>query len=292
MKKIFFDGACLPKNPGGVACYGVVAVDDNGSIVDKRFGVVSENGTNNTAEWAGLIHAIKLAKELNWDGACIYGDSQLVVNQFNDLWRVSKKHLKRMYNLAKEESKEINIVVKWIPREENLANDVAYEAYVNYTKKISRNKAGVLSEEGKVEARGLSFSCGMSSCYGDVLCCPNCGYEYLRYTAIEIFDHEFEDSPYGLRYIIDGLEVRVNIGVTSKNQNKNGSCVRIKFLCENCGQSAWLRVLQHKGGAYIGWDSASFGEDRVSNKTTTNQTNKEVSHDDNRDKSVLDIFGK
>jgi len=52
-KEIFFDGACLPINPGGIACWGVVAVE-NGNVATERSGIVSRHGTNNIAEWTGL----------------------------------------------------------------------------------------------------------------------------------------------------------------------------------------------------------------------------------------------
>ena len=60
-EKIYFDGACLPKNPGGIACFGVVAVSNDVRIKEK-WGVVSERGANNIAEWSGLIEALKLAR--------------------------------------------------------------------------------------------------------------------------------------------------------------------------------------------------------------------------------------
>jgi len=290
MKKIYFDGACLPKNPGGVACYGVVAVNDDGNIVDKRFGVVSENGTNNIAEWAGLIHAIKLAKELNWDGVHIYGDSQLAVNQFNDLWRVSKEHLKRMYDLAKKESEGVNITVEWIPREENLADDVAYEAYVNYTGKLSKREEKS-REEKKMKARKVVLSNCVSSQDGEVLHCPNCGYERLHYATVEIFNRRCEDKWYGLHCVIDGTNMEVDIDASTGNPSERRNGIKIKFLCENCGCSTWLHILQHKGSTFIGWNPVSFSEDRV-DKTTNSQINKEVSHEDSGDKRVLDIFGE
>ena len=89
-ERIYFDGACLPKNPGGIACFGVVAVDSNNIRVKEKWGIVSEHGTNNIAEWNGLIEALKLARKLGWKDVKILGDSQLVVNQFNGLWQIKK----------------------------------------------------------------------------------------------------------------------------------------------------------------------------------------------------------
>ena len=45
-REIFFDGACLPVNPNGIACWGVVA-KENGKTVCEKSGIVSRRGTNN-----------------------------------------------------------------------------------------------------------------------------------------------------------------------------------------------------------------------------------------------------
>ncbi len=64
-REIFFDGGCLPTNPNGIACWGVVA-KENGKVIFENFGIASRKGTNNIAEWSALIEAIKLVKELGW----------------------------------------------------------------------------------------------------------------------------------------------------------------------------------------------------------------------------------
>lgn len=130
-KIIYFDGACLPKNPGGVACFGVVATN-NGDIVEEKWGVVDEQGTNNIAEWAGLVEAIQMVKELGWDNVKILGDSQLVVNQFNERWKINKEHLLDYFIEAHEECQGLDIIVEWIPRDKNIADPVCHRAFVEH----------------------------------------------------------------------------------------------------------------------------------------------------------------
>ncbi len=91
--EIFFDGACLPFNPNGVATYGFV-IKNSGKIVSSGSGIASEKGTNNIAEYTALIKALEKALELGYTKVKIYGDSLLVVNQINGIYEVkSSKYL-------------------------------------------------------------------------------------------------------------------------------------------------------------------------------------------------------
>ncbi len=75
-----------------------------------------------------------------------YGDSRLVVNQFNGTWRVNAAHLRGFYRHARIlyaalKEKKVRAVVLWLPRKHNLADPVAHEAYVNYQEEKERVKA-------------------------------------------------------------------------------------------------------------------------------------------------------
>ena len=137
---IYFDGACLPVNPGGIATYGVVATE-NGKVIDEDYGIVTEKGTNNIAEWTGFIKALETAKKLGLDKVEIQGDSRLVVNQFNGHWQIRKEHLWELFQRAKRLSKSIKLTVKWIQREKNLADALAHKAYLEFMEKKAIKKA-------------------------------------------------------------------------------------------------------------------------------------------------------
>lgn len=77
--KIYFDGGCRP-NPGtlevAVVARGVsYFLDDLGQ------------GTNNDAEWLALIHGVEIARQLGVQDFVLLGDSALVINQANGVWK-------------------------------------------------------------------------------------------------------------------------------------------------------------------------------------------------------------
>lgn len=98
---LYFDGACEPVNPGGVATWGFVIKDEDGDVLDAGHGVVGEGEsmTNNVAEYCALGHGLKAVAKLGGVGhLTIYGDSKLVVNQVMGEWQCNKPHLARLRN--------------------------------------------------------------------------------------------------------------------------------------------------------------------------------------------------
>jgi len=96
---LYFDGACEPVNPGGVATWGFVIKDDDGDVLDAGHGVVGEGEgmTNNVAEYHALGHGLKaLAKLGQVEHLTAYGDSKLVVNQIIGEWQCNKPHLVKL----------------------------------------------------------------------------------------------------------------------------------------------------------------------------------------------------
>ena len=83
-----FDGAC-DRNPGGWTSGGyVLEVDgtrhDGGSLLCRP----GHRGTNNKAEWHGLVIGLEKAQRLGVTHLKVFGDSQLVINQASGRWRV------------------------------------------------------------------------------------------------------------------------------------------------------------------------------------------------------------
>lgn len=136
---MYFDGACQPKNPGGVASWGIVIVNpEDGRILHKEHGIVVDSTptTNNLAEYSGCLMGVIKAKDLGVSRILIRGDSQLVINQIQDLWNCNSDTLRKY----KEEIQGVlknfeNVVYQWIPREKNsVADSLTNEAYIEYCK--------------------------------------------------------------------------------------------------------------------------------------------------------------
>ena len=136
--KVYFDGCCEPKNPGGTASYGIVIFKDNKKIlkVSKIFEPVKgkeKQTSNNVAEYSGFKRALEwlLSKSLNNEEILIFSDSKLVICQmFGDIelggrkWKIRSGYYKPIALQSREIlNKFSNIKGQWIPREENSIAD-------------------------------------------------------------------------------------------------------------------------------------------------------------------------
>lgn len=126
----YFDGSCEPKNPGGVAKYGIVCYEGKEEIYTEHGIVCSgSEASNNVAEWVGFHSIIKwLIKFKDLFGQYdvnIYGDSMMVCSQARGYWRIKdglyKKYALDAMNDFKDLDMDLNI--EWIPREFNARAD-------------------------------------------------------------------------------------------------------------------------------------------------------------------------
>ena len=129
---IYFDGACLPRNPGGIATYGYVIFWS-----DKKFegsGVVAENSTNNVAEYSALIEAVRKALSLGIKKVMIRGDSQLVIRQLLGVYAVRSPRILPLYDeLSRLLDKFDDVELEWVPRKQNAhADALSTKAYLDY----------------------------------------------------------------------------------------------------------------------------------------------------------------
>jgi len=92
MLNIYFDGGCYLSNPGAAAGAAVLIPPTGERIIASKF---LESATNNVAEYTGLIAGLEKALELDFRQVHVFGDSQLVVNQVNGIYRVNHSHLQR-----------------------------------------------------------------------------------------------------------------------------------------------------------------------------------------------------
>ena len=115
----FFDGACDP-NPGRSG-YGWVCYKGREEIANQTgyLGV----GTNNTAEYNGLLNALLYCDVHELRNVCIYGDSLVVVNQTNGKWKVKSDNLKVLNEKCKKIQNKINANIYWVPRAKNSRAD-------------------------------------------------------------------------------------------------------------------------------------------------------------------------
>jgi ribonuclease HI len=119
---LHFDGSANP-NPGPNCRCGYVVTFEDLAITDNIF---LGSGTNNTAEYDGLIHGMMAAIRNGISDLEVFGDSNLVINAMNHPSRQHKKH--PHLQSRKEKALEISakfdsITFEWIPREQNAEAD-------------------------------------------------------------------------------------------------------------------------------------------------------------------------
>jgi len=134
--KLYFDGSCGPKNPGGYACWAFVIIKD-GKEIARRTGIEcqGEGATNNVAEYAGLKHGLQyMIQENITQEVEIFGDSKLVISQVNGEWKCKSAHLKLWLEMIHELLNQFSLwSANWVPRNENsLADGLSkWESVVN-----------------------------------------------------------------------------------------------------------------------------------------------------------------
>lgn len=91
---------------------------------------VSENNTNNYAEYMGIILGMAFSIEKDIKKIHIKGDSLLVVNQLLGKWNVNSKNLKPLYEQAKNLMKLFDMItINHVKREQNkIADSLANKA--------------------------------------------------------------------------------------------------------------------------------------------------------------------
>lgn len=127
MVKIYFDGACEPINPGGIASYGLVIFDgkkriyEEGKLFYPKKGKERET-SNNVAEYSGFLSALKycIDHKLNKKKIVVYGDSNLVIQQMFGTWNMKKGFYIPIALEAQRLLKHFSSISgQWIPREKN-----------------------------------------------------------------------------------------------------------------------------------------------------------------------------
>ena len=145
MIEIYTDGLAEPRNPG-IGTYGY-AIYRDGRELKKAHGFDGDPVSNNHAEYAGLIEALKSVTDFEDEEIVVKSDSKLLVNQMSGEWRVSKKAFKNpsegsyveMLFRAKELARTFSrLRFVWVPREENVEADSL--SRVAYHEQITRRR--------------------------------------------------------------------------------------------------------------------------------------------------------
>lgn len=96
---IYIDGSSKG-NPGDGGI-GIVIIKDN-NILYKISQYIGESVTNNVAEYTALIEALKFANLKGYKEFEIYSDSELLVKQINDEYKIKNPNLIPYYKKAKD----------------------------------------------------------------------------------------------------------------------------------------------------------------------------------------------
>jgi ribonuclease HI len=126
-------------NPGP-AGIGVVIIKDNLRIAEYKEFIGKK--TNNQAESTALKKALQIASAFD-DEITVLSDSQLVVNQRNNKYKVRSKQLKIIYREISNLERHFKIVMyKHIPREKNEDADLlANRAIDEHNNKYQNNQS-------------------------------------------------------------------------------------------------------------------------------------------------------
>ncbi len=130
MHQVYTDGASkgnLGPASIGIVCY---SSDKQIEIVFQHSEKIGKN-TNNVAEWTSLIRALELLIERNITEVSIFMDSELVVKQFNGVYKTKHPEMQKLKIIAFSLKEKFSIIVlKYISREKNkMADKLANQAF-------------------------------------------------------------------------------------------------------------------------------------------------------------------
>ncbi|CAI8594433.1 unnamed protein product [Vicia faba] len=124
-----FDGASKG-NPGLAGAGAILRADDGSKVYRLREGVGT--ATCNVAEYRALILGLKQALKKGYKHICVKGDSLLVCNQIQGLWKIKNENMSYLCNEAKEhKNKFMSFKINHIPREYNRDADTQANRAVN-----------------------------------------------------------------------------------------------------------------------------------------------------------------
>lgn len=123
---IFTDGGTINNGQSNQRSFIAVWQGKKGRLIcEKDIG----DKTNNEAEYIALITALEWAKGKNIRRAIFKTDSQLIKKQIGFEWGVRASHLTFYRDKARKLLMEIDGLLRWVSREENMAGIYLEEKY-------------------------------------------------------------------------------------------------------------------------------------------------------------------
>lgn len=124
---VWFDGACYG-NPGPTGGGAIVDIEGRRTQHSQR----GPRGTNNEAEYLGLITGLKAAKAAGATSLTVKGDSQLIIRQLEGQYKVKAANLRPMFEEAKALLRNFEQVrLEWVRRDLNAEADAAARAAID-----------------------------------------------------------------------------------------------------------------------------------------------------------------
>lgn len=125
---VWIDGASRG-NPGQ-AGIGVLIQNNEGETLNEISEYLGDDKTNNQAEYSALIKALESCKELGVKNVKVLSDSELVVKQMKNQYRVRSEKIKNLHKKAKRlESEFQEVAYNHVSREKNsIADNLANKA--------------------------------------------------------------------------------------------------------------------------------------------------------------------
>jgi len=124
-----FDGACGPYNPGGYMGCGVIIKDKDNKVlhtIQQQYSPEQFNNetSNNLAEYIALILGLQWCIDNNYTQVNVIGDSQLVINQMTNKFKIkSGVYVEKAYQAKEMITKFSNINFTHVKREFNTEAD-------------------------------------------------------------------------------------------------------------------------------------------------------------------------
>ncbi len=145
---VAFDGGCRG-NPGPAAAAAIVR--DAAGVTLRHIGVAIDRATNNVAEWTGLLIGLELARDLGATEVRIFGDSKLVIDQFNGACSIHEPTLREIALKASRVARTFKMVsAQHVRRQFNAPADAICNAVLDGTYAAD----GALPEAGGAIVQG------------------------------------------------------------------------------------------------------------------------------------------
>jgi ribonuclease HI len=124
---VWFDGACSG-NPGPMGAGAVVQVEGGRP---QSLGLYMGLGTNNEAEYHGLLLGLRHALGAGATEVVVHGDSQLILRQVEGAYKVRAENLRSLNVEARKLLGQFAAHrLAWVPRLQNAGADAAARAAI------------------------------------------------------------------------------------------------------------------------------------------------------------------